>query len=206
MKDFLSPRQAGIGISVYLEAIVHSTRRFIHNMPADHVVFKLEFSNAFNSLHRDYILRCVADTIPESYTFCYTSYNVDSKLQFGDFIILSLVGPQQGDHLSELLFCLGIHQILQYISSPFSAGLFHDIALGANESVVTDIKLIKSKSCEIGLILNISKCKVINPLTVQFPTIPKFHSNSTSRRLLSRHTFKQWSIIGSGSRDSIQDA
>ena len=52
---------------------------------------------------------CLAEMIPAIYKLYYTSYNVDSTLQFGEFMILSLVGPQQDDPLSGLLFCLGIH-------------------------------------------------------------------------------------------------
>ena len=48
------------------------------NMTADDVVVKLDISNAFNSLHRDYMLRCVAERIPEIYKFCYSSYIVQS--------------------------------------------------------------------------------------------------------------------------------
>ena len=100
LQDFLSPRQAGIGVSGSCEAIVHATRRFIDNMTADDVVVKLDISNAFNSLHRAYMLSCVAERIAEIYKFCSSSYDVDSTLQFGEFMILSLVGPQNGDPLS----------------------------------------------------------------------------------------------------------
>ena len=121
-------------------------------MQADHVVVMLDISNAFNEPTLSY----VAERIPEIYKFLYSSYNVDSALQFGEFIILSLVGPQQGDPMNGLLFCLGIHSILQSTSSPLTAGLFDDITLGGggpNVSVATYIDLIKSKGSELGLIL-----------------------------------------------------
>ena len=74
-------------------------------------------------------------------------------------MILCLVGPQQGDPLSRLLFCLGIHPILQSTSSPFTAGLVDDITLGDPKALVAvDIDLIKSKGREIIFILNDSKC------------------------------------------------
>ena len=95
LQDFLSFRQADIGVFVGCKAVVHATRRIIDNMTADDVVVKLEISNACNRLHRDYMLCCVAERIPEIYKFCYASYNVDSTLQFGEFMILSLVSPQQ---------------------------------------------------------------------------------------------------------------
>ena len=66
-------------------------------MTAVDVVVKIDISNAFSSLHRDYMLRCVAKRISEIYKCCYSSYSIYSTLQFGEFMILSLVGPQQGD-------------------------------------------------------------------------------------------------------------
>ena len=66
-------------------------------------------------------------------------------------MILSLVSAQQSDSLSGLLFCLGIHPILQSTSSPFTAGLFDDITLsGPKALVATDIALIKYKGSEMG--------------------------------------------------------
>ena len=79
------------------------------------------------------MLHCIAERIPEIYKFGYSSYKVDSKLQLGEFMILFLVGPQQDDPLSGLLFCLGIHPILQSTSAPFTTGLFDTSLLVALE-------------------------------------------------------------------------
>jgi len=51
-RDYFCLRQLGVGIPGGCEAAVHFTRRFLEALPADHVVVKMDFSNAFNSLHR----------------------------------------------------------------------------------------------------------------------------------------------------------
>ena len=66
-------------------------------MPDDHVIVKLDFSNAFNSLHRDAMLNAVADRIPSIYKFCHLSYSQPSVLKFNNHHIMSEEGPQQGD-------------------------------------------------------------------------------------------------------------
>ena len=61
LADYLQPTQLGVGTPSGCEAAVHATRRFLESMPADHCVVKLDFSNAFNSLHRDAMLDAVKD-------------------------------------------------------------------------------------------------------------------------------------------------
>ena len=51
LATFFRPTQLGVGTPGGCEAAVHSARRFLQTMPADHVLVKLDFSNAFNSLH-----------------------------------------------------------------------------------------------------------------------------------------------------------
>ena len=49
--DSLLPLQLGVATPGGCEAAVHATRRYLATMPDDSVVVKLDFSNAFNSLH-----------------------------------------------------------------------------------------------------------------------------------------------------------
>ena len=51
------------------EAAVHACRRFVDAMPDDYVVAKLNFKNAFNSLHRDAMLQAIRTHVPEIYSF-----------------------------------------------------------------------------------------------------------------------------------------
>ena len=50
LADYFSPIQLGVGTSGGCEAAVHATRRYIEAMPDGHVVAKIDFCNAFNSL------------------------------------------------------------------------------------------------------------------------------------------------------------
>jgi len=159
----LSPLQLGVAVSGGCEAAIHATRRFVENMPAGHVVAKLDFSNAFNSLHRDAMLESVCRLVPEIYRFCSLSYDKPSLLKFGSHSILSQVGAQQGDPLGPLLFCLTIHPLLTSLSCEMTIGYLDDISLGGTEaSVESAVEKIRSQGSSLGLSLNVSKCELIS--------------------------------------------
>ena len=50
LADLFSSIQIGVGVPGGCEAAVHAARRYAEDMPDDHVIVKLDFSNAFNSL------------------------------------------------------------------------------------------------------------------------------------------------------------
>ena len=56
LKSSFHPNQVGVGIHGGFEAAIHSARRFLEGMPADNLMVKLDFANAFNRLHRRDIL------------------------------------------------------------------------------------------------------------------------------------------------------
>jgi len=89
LAGYCSPIQLGVGTPGGSEAAVHATRRFIEAMPDGYVVAKLDFSNAFNSLRRDLMLRSVLSTVPSIYRFCHLYYSNPSVLKFDDRRILS---------------------------------------------------------------------------------------------------------------------
>ena len=57
-------------------------------MVTDHAVVKLDFQNAFNSIHRDNTLEVTWDLAPDIFPFVHTAYS-SSHLHWGDRIILS---------------------------------------------------------------------------------------------------------------------
>ena len=130
LSSYFCPLQVGVAVPGGCEAAVHSARRFLQKLPSGHIMVKLDFANAFNSLHRADMLQAVADRIPELYAFCHSAYRHPSTLFFGDFTVLSQEGPQQGDPLGPLLFCNTTQPLLASLSSPFNIGYLDDQTLG----------------------------------------------------------------------------
>ena len=122
------------------------------------------FANAFNCLHRDAILFAVQDKLPNIFNFCRLAYAQPSLLVFGDFIILSQEGIQQGDPLGPLLFCLTVQPLLLSLQSSLTVGFMDDVTLGGPETTVArDVQLIQSMGVSLGLHLNTAKCELISP-------------------------------------------
>jgi hypothetical protein len=141
----LLPIQLSLGAKGGCEAVIHATRRFLYDMPADHIVVKLDFSNAFNSLHRDVMLEAIAENVPQIYRFCHLSYDKTSSLTFFGNDILSQEGVQQGDPLGPLLFCLSIHPMLLSCKSKLKISFMDDITLGGLAiDVASDITMFRT--------------------------------------------------------------
>ena len=163
LSSYLSPIQLGVGVSGGCEAAVHATRRFVESMPAGNCVVKLDFSNAFNSLHRDAMLAAVHDKIPGVYKFCHLAYSQSTDLTFGGRIVRSEEGPQQGDPLGPALFCETLQPLLMSLKSALKIGYMDDLTLGGDETrVAADVETVRRRGEEIGLRLNESKCEFIS--------------------------------------------
>jgi Reverse transcriptase (RNA-dependent DNA polymerase) len=176
LSDHFLPIQLGIGTSGGCEAAIHAVRRYVQSMPADHIVAKLDFSNAFNSLHRDAMLESVHNKVPELYKFCVLSYGQSTVLHYGSRTVLSQEGTQQGDPLGPLLFCLTLQPLLSSLSSELVIGYIDDVTLGGTvSSVSTDVQVIKTNGAAFGLHLNTDKCELIAAnFPVGCPTLDTF--------------------------------
>ena len=172
LEDHFSPMQLGVRTPRGCEAAVHATRRYIEAMPDSHVVVKVDYSNAFNSLRRDLMLQSVASAVPGIYRFCHLSYSQPSILKFETRTILSQEGPHQGDPLGPLLFCLSIHQHPLRLKSELVAGFMDDLTLGGPaETVAADVDYLRRQEDSTGLIINTTKCEIISrgPTPVEEP-------------------------------------
>jgi len=61
---------------------VHATRRLVQNLTPDHVIVKLDFSNAFSCLRRDAILDTVAAKMLEIYRLVHAAYSCEPILVY----------------------------------------------------------------------------------------------------------------------------
>ena len=72
-------------------------------MSPDQALVKLDFKNAFNLTRRDRMLEATCSLAPDIFPLAYSA---PSHLFWGDHLISSAEGVQQGDPLGPLFFCL----------------------------------------------------------------------------------------------------
>ena len=117
---------------------------------------------AFNSVRRDKMLTAVRDLVPTLFPFIHSVYSSPSLLFWGDKIIQSSEGVQQGDPLGSLLFCLSIHHVVCHLKSELCIGYIDDITVGGTlEDVQHDVAFIEREAGELGLVLNHKKSEII---------------------------------------------
>ena len=140
----------------------------VTDMPFSYIIIKLHlviivihFVNAINSLRKDLILDSVTAKTPELYCFTHAKYMCEPKLAYGEHIILSREGYQQGDHLSLKEFCDAVHSLLARLVAILCLSFM-------NVMQWLLICEIINASKEIGLQLNSGKCEII---TDNFDTI-----------------------------------
>ena len=124
LSPYFYPHQLGVVTPGGCEADVHSARRYIETMPQDHALVKLDFTNAFNSIHRHQMLHSMHDRILEVYAFSHSVYSQPSLLFFGPYTVYSQKGAQQGDPIGPLLwspYVIGqtIYIFILFLSSSF---------------------------------------------------------------------------------------
>ena len=151
-----------MGVPGGAEAAIHALRRYADDLPKDHIIVKLDFTNAFNTLCRDEMLDAIWKELPEIYNFVHATYNRSTQLQFGEFTISSEEGPQQGDNLRSSEFYTTIQPMLIRSLSEIKVDFLDDITLaGQLDIVIKDVISIKDKTDKYGLQLNAAKCEVV---------------------------------------------
>ncbi|GAV09476.1 hypothetical protein RvY_19015 [Ramazzottius varieornatus] len=164
LEEQVRPEQVGCGTRGEAEAAVHAVRCFLEEgRDKSQVLLKLDFKNAFNTIHRDVLLRVVRDSLPKYFPFAQQFYRYPSKLLFGQQSLESARGVQQGDPLGPLLFCVLIQKLTKSLTSPLNVWYLDDGTIGGKiETVLSDLQVVISEGWKLGLELNSVKRKLFS--------------------------------------------
>ena len=96
-------------------------------MSSGKLLVKIDFRNAFNTVRcRDFELKA---------SFSKSTMEFPSELKFGEFVLRSEEGAQQGDPLGPLYFCLICKELMDSLKSELVLGYLDDITLGDDAAV-----------------------------------------------------------------------
>ena len=116
--EFLMPLQFGVGIPSGCEVIVHAVASCLEDKsisPEKRFILLVDFSNAFNSVHRSALFIEVMEHTPCISAWMECSYGAQPLLHLSDHTLYSCCGVQQGDPLGPLSFALALHPIVRRI-------------------------------------------------------------------------------------------
>jgi hypothetical protein len=163
-----APYQFGAAAKCGTERVVHRTRAIFDAQRHSHdfVLFKVDLSNAFNNVSRAQMLEQVQAVFPKILPWMQWCYGQGSNLTFGEFIIKSLEGTQQGDPLGSLGFAVSLHPIVLRIAAACPALLANlwylddGVIGGAAADVLKAIQILQHDGPHLGMFVNYAKCEI----------------------------------------------
>ena len=89
----LASLKLSFGMTSGCEVVVQAAHQYLASMLTNHVLLKIDFKNAFNSLRWNRILVAVQSSFPELYPFIWLAYRYPSYLFCGNNIKSEEGGP-----------------------------------------------------------------------------------------------------------------
>ena len=155
--------QVALGTKGGADVVFHHFRAASAALPNDEVILKLDFKNAFNTCRRDVIFDTLRTFAPSTRRYATAALST-THLIFGDQLIDSASGAQQGDPLGPLFFCAalfrsGFHELPNALSR---GAYLDDITVRIKvEHAATYVNALEQCTAAVGLKLNRNKCEVI---------------------------------------------
>ena len=164
----LKGNQVGVSVKGGAEAMTSVVANYAkrHEGSADAVVLKIDYANAFNSIDRDTFLAAVQARTPKLLPFAQWCYREESHLCFGDALLTSSCGVQQGDPLGPLFFSLGIADLAEAVKRMpgIEASCFYlddGVVMGPAAAVSNALRVITERSDSKGLKVKPTKCELV---------------------------------------------
>eukprot|EP00913_Durusdinium_trenchii_P000327 g299.t1 len=156
------------------------------------------FEYVLPSKMRSFMANQARDKFPALARWATWCYRQASNLQFGDTVLQSSSGVQQGDPLGPLLFAAAIQPLAAELrASAVDLSMFYlddGVLAGSVEAVASALAHLQRAAADVGLALNLAKCEAITvgmtPAAALGPIAPSLLTASDgSSRVLTDFEF-----------------
>ena len=165
-REHFFPAQVGVAVPAGAETAVHAVRAWVARNQAtpNKVLLKLDYENAFNRVDRQRVLSAVTAHFPELARWAAWCYTRPTSLRFGQSVLLSACGVQQGDPLGPLFFAAAIHPMAQELKAGLDLSVFYlddGVLAGDVAAVGAALAHVERRAAEQGMSLNLTKCELV---------------------------------------------
>ena len=175
----LNAAQIGVAVAGGADAMCYVarrlSRRWLRDRPRGKCFVKIDMKNAFNCVDRSKMLAIIKERVPLLYPYAVAAYGSSTTLMFGNRVVESRSGVQQGDPLGPLFFALTIAPLWEEVcgslrdeddgaATPLDLASWYlddGVLAGDIELVSKAFHLLATRAAEYGLEFNFSKCEVI---------------------------------------------
>ena len=127
------------------------------------------------------MLNAVRNRCPEIYHLAFQAYSAPSPLHFGEHVIPSSSGVQQGDPLRPAFFALAVDGCARSMRAPLNVWYLDDATLaGPAEIVAEDLITLRTELPKLGLELNQSECELTFNIDAATEAKNVYHTISTA--------------------------
>ena len=166
----LAPPQVGVGVPGAAEAAAMTMQALASKLrsASPWVALQVDFSNAFNCVHRPHLLHQGMVRVPAAYNYLRFAYGRTTRLFCGQEVILSRCGTQQGCPMGPLGFALALQPIAESLQQTgglvWSTWYLDDgLLVGSPEAIHHALIQLQTLGPTIGLSLNLQKCVLWGP-------------------------------------------
>lgn len=185
--------QVAIGLPGGSEAMYLACKEFTCSMSPSDLILKIDVTNAFNSVPRSQIRETLVHNahlggLSEILHYFDAAYGSHTSLLFGDNVVLSRRGVQQGDPLGPVLFSIFLSVITAKASEgldiKLKAAFLDDLVVGGNlGDVETFYNRISASLAKRSMFINPNKCLTISPC--EMPPLANIP-----------HSIGEWEVLG----------
>jgi hypothetical protein len=163
----LQPNQCGVAVAGACETIACALQSLVqYSTGNDWAILQVDVQNAFNAVDRSALFAAIRSRVPELEAWARATYGCHSTLFCDGHRLTSEQGVQQGDPLGPLFFAVAWQDVVAALPPNLLLNVWYlddGHLVGDMDTLSRAIAIIHEKATQIGVKLNIHKCRIWGP-------------------------------------------